>query len=577
MQSLWLLTKKNIRLLLRSKASALIIVFAPLMIILLLGLSFNTSEKFGLNIGVNAVSFSEDINSFTKLLQEKEFTIIKYEADLENCINDVKRSVIHTCVSLPESLQIEGNTAKKITFHVDPSRVNLVWMIQETIKEKFNIKAQELSQSLAQDILTRLSDTKTRVSSQKGGLSSLKEKTTAASSTTESAKSGLASVDFTVPASSYDKTVIANVSSELSAATTKITDALTVVDSANMSSSDKSNIKSLLNKAKSKLDGAVSSVNSTASGGIAGLIASLEADLESVKTKLSTAAGMVESTNSNLATVSSTLSESATAIDSLQAELDGVIANLEAQKVTDPGTISSPLVTKVEKVSDESTYLNYLFPAILVLVVMFSSLLLGTTLVMMEKNSPAFLRNFFLPVRKATFIISTYLTNLILIVIQIIVILGISLFFLKRSFASFAYIGLILFTSASVFTFLGMIVGYTFTSEETGILASISLGSLLLFLSGVIFPLEGVSLLLRGVTYFNPFVIAEKLIREVFIFNASLANVWIELLLLIGYAIVFFLVILIMESLLHKHLVHKFLRHHHLAHIQKDKKKKNVS
>ena len=40
MNSLWLLTTKNLKLLIRSKGSALIVVFAPLLIILLLGLSF---------------------------------------------------------------------------------------------------------------------------------------------------------------------------------------------------------------------------------------------------------------------------------------------------------------------------------------------------------------------------------------------------------------------------------------------------------------------------------------------------------------------------------------------------------
>ena len=78
MQSLWLLTIKNLKLLLRSRSSALIIIFAPLLIILLLGLSYNTSAQFGLKIGVYAADFNEDANSFIEILEEKEFTITKY-------------------------------------------------------------------------------------------------------------------------------------------------------------------------------------------------------------------------------------------------------------------------------------------------------------------------------------------------------------------------------------------------------------------------------------------------------------------------------------------------------------------
>jgi len=61
MGKVWLLTKKNLKLLVRAKSSALVVVFAPLMIMLILGLAFNTSDKYGLTIGV--YSASKMINS----------------------------------------------------------------------------------------------------------------------------------------------------------------------------------------------------------------------------------------------------------------------------------------------------------------------------------------------------------------------------------------------------------------------------------------------------------------------------------------------------------------------------------
>ena len=567
MRSLYLLTKKNVKLLLRSKASALIIIFAPLLIILLLGLSYNTSGQFGLNIGVYSSSFTEDVNSFVTLLEEEEFTISKYES-LESCIDEVKRGTTHTCIVLPESLDISGNEQKEVVFHIDPSKVNIVWMIQETVKEKFNIKSQEISQGLAQDVLTRVVNTKTTIAEKNAEVNTLKEKTSSASSTTNSVKSSLSGLDLTAPTATYDSIVLSSLTSGMETAIKKINQAIDAVNNANITSS-KVAIRKPLQDALEELGG--TNVTSTSLGGI---INSLQTDLNSAKEKLSTAASAVESSNSNLASVSSALSESSATLDNVQAGLNEVIANIEGQKVTEAGTLVSPLTTKIEKVSEEGTFLSYLFPAILVLVIMFSSLLLGTTLVMMEKNSPAFLRNFFLPIKKVTFIVSTYLTNLVLIVFQIVIILGISLFFLKGALASLPVIALILFIAASVFTFLGMVIGYIFISEETAILASISLGSILLFISGTILPLEGISVLLRKFTYFNPFVIAEKLIREVFIFSTSLKVIWIDLVILVGYAVVLFIIILIVESILHQHLMHRFLRHHHRAHREKGKRNK---
>ncbi len=268
------------------------------------------------------------------------------------------------------------------------------------------------------------------------------------------------------------------------------------------------------------------------------------------------------------------MKESSDALDNVQKSLDSLESSIGGVKVTDADTITSPLVTKIESVSGEGTYLNYLFSALLVLVIMFSSLLLGTTIVMMEKTSPAFLRNFFLPIRKITFVTSIYLTNLLLNIIQIVIILGISLFFLKGTYGTLPPVALILLISASVFTFMGMVVGYLFNSEETAVLASISLGSLHLLFSGLILPLESVNIVLREIAFYNPFVIADKLVRNIFLFGASLQDVWFELGLLIGYMIIFFLIILVIESILHQHLVNRFMRHHHRAHRQKDKKSK---
>jgi ABC-2 type transport system permease protein len=571
MRSLWLLTKKNIKLLLRAKASALIILFAPLIIVLLLGVSYNTSSLYGLNIGVYAESYTEDVNSFVEVLKQEEFTINTYDTSLEDCSNDVKTGEIHACVSLPESLQVDSNAAKEITFYVDPSRVNIVWMVQEVIKEKFNIKAQELSQELTGGILGKLSEAKTTVNNNNALISAAKDKASTATSTASSTKSSLGTLNLDMPTSNYTDSEINAISTDLKAVETKIDSALNYIKDSNMSSSDKSKLNTKLEAAQELLSGE-SNVSTT---GISTIVEALQNDLNALKGKVSTAASTVESSASNLNSAVSTLTESIKSLEQVTISLSNLVASLEGQQVTDASTIAAPITTKIETVSEESTYLSYLFPAILVIVVMFSSLLLGTTLVMMEKTSPAFLRNFFLPVRKASFIISTYLTNLVLILIQIAIILGISLIFLKDSLHSVPYVALILFVSASMFTFLGMVVGYLFNTEETGVLASFSLGSLFLFLSGVILPLEGLSTLVREISAFNPFVITENLLRSVFIFGTALQDIWFDIVLLVAYTVVLFLVIMIIESVLHKHLVRRFMRHHHHAHRQKDKKNKN--
>ncbi len=575
MRNLLLLTKKNLKLLIRAKGSALIIIFAPLLLMLILGLSYNTTSQYDLNIGIHAPSFSEDVNEFIKILEEEQFTIIKYEESVDPCISDIKSGAVHTCISLPESLAVDGNQQKEVTFHIDQSRINIVWMIQETVKQKFNLQSQQITQDLTQNILGTLDNTKTTIAAKKAEINVAKEKTTAASGSASSAKSSLSNLDLTTTASNHSESAVTDLDTDLKKSLSLVKDAKTAVSGAGLDETKEDEIKAILNDAENKLDSVIDGLNSNSSSGVGGIISALNTELTATKSKLNAASAAVASSNSNLDSVTAALQESQKNLDSAASALASLESEIGNVKVTDASTITAPLVTKIEKVSEESTYLNYLFSALLVLVIMFSSLLLGTSLVMMEKNSPAFLRNFFLPIRKITFISSVYLTNLILNIIQILIILGISLIFLKGAVYKIPSVALILLITASVFTFMGMVIGYLFRSEETGVLASISLGSFHLLFSGIILPLESVTLALRKIAYFNPFVLADKLVREVFLFNAPLTAVWVDLATLVGYALIFFIIILIIESILHEHIVHRFMKHHHRAHRQKDKKKKN--
>ncbi|HIH11645.1 TPA: ABC transporter permease [Candidatus Woesearchaeota archaeon] len=574
MRSLFLLTSKNLKLLIRAKSSALIVVFAPLLLMLIIGLSYDTSTTT-INVGIHAPALTDDVNAVIALLQEKDFKVVTYDQTIDDCVQDIKSGFVHTCINLPESLKVESNTPKEVTFYLDPSRINLVWMIQDTLQSKFNFKAQQISQEISANILSLLAMSKQTVQEKSTALQTAKTQTASASGSTETVKTSLGTLDATTTTVNYDKTVLTTAATDLKLASENITKASAAVDNANISSSDKNAIKSLLDEADNSIDKALVLVDGTDTGSIRGLIESLEIDIGLAYQKLTAIAETLTSSTSSLSSAQQTLTEATATLESTITALNNLQTSLEANKITEASTIAVPIVTKIEKVGEEKTFLNYLFPTLLTIVVMFTSLLLGTTLVMMEKNSPAFMRNFFIPLRQTTFVAATYLTTIILIVIQILIILGVSLAFLQDSWSVFPLLFVILLIAASIFTFLGMMIGYAFTSEETGVLASLSLGSVFLFLSGAILPLESSSPLVRDLTAYNPFVLIEKLLREVFLFNNSFEVIWVDGVIVIGYAVVLFFAILIAESLLQKHLVHRFMKHHHKLHRQTDKQNKN--
>lgn len=568
MRNIYYLIKKNLKLLVRTKSSALIVIFAPLIIILLLGLSYNTSQT-GLNIGVQASAFTPEIDSFLNSLQEEDYKIIKYEKT-EECVEDIKTGFVHTCLVLPENFQVQDNSPKEILFYIDQTKINLVYLITDTLNKRFNLKSKEVSQELASGILTKLFNTKTKIEEKSSQVEEAKTKNQQALGQSKTIRSELVSLDLATPTNIYNASMVEGFKegthTKILAIQDSLTEAKAKVTASQLNSSDKAAINNRIAEANTELNNIENSLNGTGEGTlgeIAAMIASLQMDLDSTKTKLNAASQTVSSAGTQLSSLSTTLDEGIVGLEAIKTTLTEIQQDIASQKVTDPSTISSPLVTKIEKITVEKTNLSYLFPSLMVLVVMFISLLLGTTLVMMEKHNQAYFRNFIIPVRKITFVFSTYLTNCFLVLLQIGIILGISLIFLKEVAPQLSFTALILFVSSSVFTLMGMMVGYLFSSEDTGTLASISSGALFLFVSGVILPLESMSPLVREITYFNPFVISEKMIREIFIFKTPFTLLLNDLFLLVGYGVLLFILILVIDAIASKHFLTKALYKHH--------------
>lgn len=545
----------------------------------MLGFSYNTSQTV-INVGIHAPAFTEEINSFLTSLQEEGYKIVKYD-NIDDCVEDIKLGFVHTCLKLPENFKISDNFQKEITFHIDQSKINLVYLITDTLNKKFNLKSEEISQELSSGLLTKLFNTKTKIEEKSGTVDEVKSKNQQAVSQSTTIRSNLISLDLKAPEKNYNNSIV---SSFKNATTSKIKEGISLlseaklkVDASDLNSSEKAAINNKISGADTQFDKLLNLINDTGAGSleeISNMISSMQNDLEMAKRKLNDATDKISSAGSQLVGMTTTLNEGIASLDVVKTTLNDIQADLASQKVTNAATIASPITTKIEKITSEKTNLSYLFPSLIILAVMFISMLLGTTLVMMEKHNQAYFRNFILPVRKITFVLSTYLTNCFLMLIQIAIILGISLIFLENVSAKFPPTILVLFISSSVFTLIGMIIGYVFISEETGALASISTSSFLLFISGVVLPLESMPLAIRQVVSFNPFVISEKLIREIFIFNSSFSVILNDLFILLGYAVVLFIAILIIDSIASKHFLTRAAYKHHKHLREKEKKAK---
>ena len=467
--------KKNLRLLIRSKSSALIVLLGPLALILLISMAFNTTSLYDIKIGTYSDSYSTLSEELIIQLNQDEFQVNKVDS-LERCINSIKTGDHHVCIVFPPDLN--ANSEGKLEIYVDKTRVNIVWLILNSISSKISTKSSELSTALTNTLLSSL----------------------------ENANSKL------------EPSTILQVSTSLSDIKTKINSLTTNINS--LGSSNISEIKEEIEDIESENNITLSTLNS--------LVSSLESSINTV-------------TGSDLSSLSTDIDSSINNVNSVKDNINSVVNDINAIEIKEVSKIVSPISTEIKQVvSEETTHLNYTFPTLLVLVLLFAGLLIGSTTVVEEKSSKAYFRNFITPTTETTQLIGSYLSNLIIITVQIIIIFLVMISTTNINIPSEVLTNMViaLLIITSVFILLGMFLGYLFKTGETSNLASVTVACILLFFSNTILPIETLPTAIRNVVNFNPFIIGEKVLKELLIFNSSLEGIMVSLYYLLGMVLV---------------------------------------
>ena len=455
-------------------------------------------------------------------------------------------------------MQIETGKTSEIIFYVDFSKINLIYAVLESLSSKISEASSEISLDLTKAILQQLETTKQELYNRKPDVINLITENQQLTEKTNTIKTqGLAAINA-IPIDDFKTTateIKTHILQRVSSAQSEIDVIKRKIDKLNINSSEKKTLNTKLSSVNTYLLNIYNKLedpnNVTQSdyNKILSQVNEIDSKLSQVKTVIE------QNTNS----MSVLLSDSADKLNALQTSLDKIQESIEKIEVTNATTIVTPVSTNVKPIISEKTYITYLFPSLIVLVVMFISILLATTLVMMEKHSPAFFRNFITPTRNITFFLSAYFTNLIIVFIQLVIIMVISAFFFKTLILSTLPITiLILFVITTLFTFIGMLIGQIFVSEETGILAAVSLSSIFLFLSNIILPIESMPDYVKEIAKYNPFVLAETLLRKSILFQATFDKIKIELGIIIIYIIILSIILLFLQYLARKHVFQKF-------------------
>lgn len=502
------LIKKNFKLLVRSRSSALIVLLGPLLIIGLVGAAFNTTNFYNINIGTYSGYYNELTLSILEELEDKNFNVMKTETK-EDCISKIKRSELHVCATFPDDMKIGGEEG--VVFYVDKTRMNLVWVIIDSVSSKISTRTSELSKELTNVIVSTLDDTRSKIREKESVLAEAIELNLDAKSEIGNFSSGLKKLDLEY---STNELGLGNIRSELSSA--------------------------------------ISGVGATqdAFEDVYEAISDTENKSYSIAGKFSDARSNVGGMLTDVDDVKKSVSNSLFTMHQVASTLSSIMGSINIVEFSETETIVTPIKTSIEPIISEKTHLNNMFPTLLVLIIMFIGLLLASTLVVREKTSNAYFRNFITPTGDGLFMFGDYLTNFVILFLQMVVVFLVSLLFFKEALLNVLFnTSIVLILVVSCFVMLGMFIGQIFNSEETNTLGAISIGSILLFFSSTILPLETLPKTIRSIANLNPFVIGESMLKEVMLFNADLFIIFEGFVILLVYIVILSFLVFAMRKI----------------------------
>ncbi len=579
MNSILEILKKNFKLLVRAKISSLVIFIGPLLLVTLLGLAFSQSSGFSLAASVYSDDYTELSESLITKMTNQNFDILRLDTR-DACINAVKTGESQACVLFPGGMDVDTGQSNELIFYVDYSQINLVWLMLDVMSARISERSQELSKEMTADLLERMWFVEERVTYGQTTLTEIRAKSDTLKTKSSSTQEGFRGLDISVDFSSIDiqsdkgisdgvEANLAAIRNQASNLSDNIDDLIDGIENSAASAQSQTNDSGIIDELEDidqdaddiqdTIDDAITVMNSDADNASSRLV-TIKASLDAIGQKITSIQSKIKDIKQKRDELLPQFDQAVTDIDSmvtgmtsLQGTLDEALQKIKAVKGKSAEGIATPITTKIEPIATQKTHFNSLFPTLLVLIMMITGILLSTTLVMVEKRSKSFFRNNFTPVSYFTFNISTYLTSLTVLFIQLLLFVSVSaVFFETQVLTSIPMLLLIVLLTATVFICIGMFIGFIFKTEETSNLAAITLISVFMLFSRVVIPLESLPGYLKSIALLNPFVISETALKQAIIFNSGFDVILQGVLMLLGYAVAIFLILIILQNSLRR-------------------------
>jgi ABC-2 type transport system permease protein len=187
-------------------------------------------------------------------------------------------------------------------------------------------------------------------------------------------------------------------------------------------------------------------------------------------------------------------------------------------------------------------YISYLTPGVIAFSVMNGVLFAVIIILITYKEENILSRIFITPLTKFQFLVSIIINRLILALMQVAILMFVALYIYHvRPVGNLFSLMIIITLGALVFIALAMFLSSVVNKVETAMPLANFITLPMLFLSGLFFPLSSLPFIIRQIAQYFPLTYFIDALRNIYINGASLLTVKYDILAMVAWIVIFFI------------------------------------
>lgn len=544
------LLARNLRIALRSKATILAILAAPLLAVLIASISFDATNQYALKLAVYGTYVPKIANQFLEDLSQNGFSVTKVRSS-EECQSLVRNGLYHACILL----DADSKNQILMTLLVDYSKIQVVDYLLSKVSDRVSLQSSMISLNVTEAILKRIESTKEEVDKNRYIITALTTGQEVVGRQLDELNAKLSGMDpkiqLDLPARMIESLQENRAVSQLESISRLKNDLINrvstlsneiegVIKDSAMSESEKNAIRLIISKNDDKVRKIGDEFRVTERltqkdlEDLKGQMKTVLDSLSRLQAKLDEAKEVRFDATVQIQKLKGTLKDNVIKIVVLQNALNKIGSSVDSLKISREG-ILQPIKTEIRPIASSNSRFVVLFPIILAFMMMISSTVVGASLVSFHRQNPGSVRDQLLPIHPASQLWALFLTVASLMMTQSFLGLGLAALLIGPGVVpGLASASAAILSIVWVFGWIGMALGMLFITEQGAVMGGIALTTVLFILSDALFPMEAMPTLVAMAAGSNPFVLGEIMIKKALIYHSPFMNllpalVWMAL------------------------------------------------